>query len=170
MADADEDFARRLRKGIGADPTASGATRLSGSINYKEKYAPAFPWVETVHTSLGRIATRPEMECLGMVAPAERVAPAVVCGSRRPCPRGWPSYQRCIAGAPETREGGRPDISRADFTFCLLAIDWGWSVEETADRSMQESGKAQENGEAYALRTARSAATAIERRRGMHRS
>jgi hypothetical protein len=46
----------------------------------------------------------------------------------------------------------------------LLAIDWGWRIEETAARLMQASAKAQENGEAYALRTARAAAAVIERR------
>jgi hypothetical protein len=34
---------------------------------------------------------------------------------------------------------------------------------------MQESARAQENGEAYALRTARAAATTIERRGGWQR-
>ena len=44
VADADADFARRLRKGAGADLTGiSGATRVSGSLNFKQKYAPAFP-------------------------------------------------------------------------------------------------------------------------------
>jgi hypothetical protein len=57
-------------------------------------------------------------------------------------------------------------VSKADFTFFLLAIDWGWVVEEAAARLLQESAKAQENGEAYAQRTARSAARALERRRG----
>jgi hypothetical protein len=38
MPDAeDKDFARRLRKGAGADPTASGATRVAGSLNFKDK-------------------------------------------------------------------------------------------------------------------------------------
>jgi hypothetical protein len=55
------------------------------------------------------------------------------------------------------------------YTFCLLVIDWGWPVEQTAARLMQESGKAQENGEAYALRTTRNAAVAIDRRRGWQR-
>ena len=58
MADADADFARRLRKGAGADLAASGATRVSGSLNFKEKYAPAFPRVETVHASPGLVVTR----------------------------------------------------------------------------------------------------------------
>jgi hypothetical protein len=43
---ADKDFARRLRKGAGADDTASGATRVAGSLNFKDKYAPNFPRVQ----------------------------------------------------------------------------------------------------------------------------
>jgi hypothetical protein len=170
VADGDADFAKRLRKGAGADPTASGATRVSGSLNFKEKYAPAFPRVETVHASPGRVVMRAELESLGIVAPQEKTGPAAVrFDRRRPDAKGWPSYQRCVAGAPPARDGDRPDISRADFTFALLAIDWGWSVEETAARLLQESSKAQENGEAYALRTARNAAAAIERRRSQQR-
>ena len=37
-----KDFARRLRKGTGADLTASGATRVAGTSNYKRKYEPEF--------------------------------------------------------------------------------------------------------------------------------
>ncbi len=170
VADADTKFARQLRRGAGADLTASGATRVSGSRNFKEKYAPNFPRVETVHSSPGRVATRAELEALGIVAPPEKATPAAMPVSRRrPEARGWPSYQRCLEKAPPARGGGRPDISRADYTFCLLAIDWGWGVEETAARLMQESGKARENGEAYALRTARHAAAAIEQRKGYQR-
>jgi hypothetical protein len=167
VADADAEFARRLRKGTGADPSASGATRISGSLNFKEKYLPAFPRVETAHASPGLVVTRGELEALGIVAPPERPAPAAArVPSRHRRARGWPSYQRCVENAPPARSGGRPDISRADFTFCLLALDWGWGVEETAARLMEESDKARANGEAYALRTARNAAEALERRRG----
>ena len=60
----------------------------------------------------------------------------------------------------------RPDISKADFTWCMIAIDWGWSVTATVARLMQESRKAQDNGESYALRTAQNAAAAVARRRG----
>jgi hypothetical protein len=170
VTDGDSDFARRVRKGVGADLTASGATRISSSLNFKDKYAPDFPRVETVHASPGHVVTRAELEALGIVAPPEKAAPAAIRSPRaRPDARGWPSYQRCVENAPPARGGGRPDISRADFTFCLLAIDWGWCVEETAARLLQESGKAQENGEAYALRTARNAAAAIERRGGVQR-
>jgi hypothetical protein len=49
-ADGDAGFARHLRKGAYADLGTSGASRMSGSLNFKQKYAPAFPRVETVHT------------------------------------------------------------------------------------------------------------------------
>ncbi len=165
LADGDSDFARRLRKGAGADLTASGASRISGSLNSKEKYAPDYPRVETIDASFGRVVTLAELDALGVVTPPEKSAPAALPISRqRPSARGWPSYHRCVENAPPARGSDRPDISRADFTFCLLAIDWGWGVEETAARLMQESGKAQENGEDDALRTAPNAAAAIERR------
>jgi len=164
VTDADPDFASRLRKGTGADLTASGATRISGSLNFKEKHSPAFPRVETVHVSPGLVVTKAQLQALGAVAPPEMTTPAIIrTPLRKPNARGWPSYQRCLESAPK-REGGRHDRSRADFTFCFLALDFGWNVEETAARLMQESAKAQENGEAYALRTARAAAAALERR------
>ena len=52
----DKDFARRLRKGVGADPTASGATRVAGSLNFKDKYAPNFPRVAIHAAQPGRLA------------------------------------------------------------------------------------------------------------------
>ena len=67
-------------------------------------------------------------------------------------------------GAPLNSEETGPDISRADFVFCMTAIDWGWGVDETAERLMEESTKAQENGKGYADLTARNAALAVERR------
>ena len=47
----------------------------------------------------------------------------------------------------------------------MTAIDWGWPVEDTANRLMEESSKAQENGEGYALATAKNAAAAVDRER-----
>jgi len=166
VKDAPEDFARRLRKGAGADPTASGSTRIGGSLNYKRKYAPRFPRVEIIHTRAGHIVSAAELEAGGFVAAPEkpRPPPARVSHVSQGTPRKWPSYQLCVKGAPKVHQGDRPDISRADFTFCMTAIDWGWSVEATARRLMEESTKAQENGERYALMTARNAAAAVERR------
>jgi hypothetical protein len=166
---ADKTFERRLRKGAEADPTASGATRVAGSLNFKDKYAPNFPRVAIRQVNPGRLTTAAELEGLGLVArPAaslpqlQRAPPA---RSRSgPGTRKWPSYARCVEGAPPNRDKTGPDISRADFVFCMTAISWGWSVDETRMRLMEESRKAQENGEGYAARTARNAATAAERR------
>lgn len=46
----------------------------------------------------------------------------------------------------------------------MTAIDWGWSVDETAERLIEESAKARAQGKAYAELTARKAAAAVERR------
>ena len=76
----------------------------------------------------------------------------------------WPSYKYCVDRAPKAHGGDKPDISRADFTWCMTAIDWGHSPEDTASRLMEESAKARENGERYALDTALNAAAAVARR------
>ncbi len=76
----------------------------------------------------------------------------------------WPSYRYCVERAPKAHGAEHPDISRADFTWCMTAIDWGHGIEETASRLMEESAKAKENGAQYALVTAKNAAVAVERR------
>ena len=49
----------------------------------------------------------------------------------------------------------------------MTAIDWGWSIEDTAKRLMDESTKARENGDNYALMTAQNAAAAVQRRQAV---
>ena len=80
----DKDFARRLRKGAGADATASGATRVAGSLNFKDKYAPDFPRVTIRQAQSGRLTSAAELERLGLVAAPEDCRAAA---SHRPCPR-----------------------------------------------------------------------------------
>ncbi len=98
----DKDFARRLRKGCSADIAASGATRISGTINYKRKYEPDFPTVRIVEATPGRIVTREQLEQLDLVVapePVKKPSPARV--SNRTRARGvWPSYERCLQMAP----------------------------------------------------------------------
>jgi hypothetical protein len=101
---------------------------------------------------------------LGLVAPAppkpEAPASRLRC-SDRPHRLGWPSYERCLQQAPESTSGGRKR-THADFTFCCIAIDhFRRTPEETAAKLMEVSGKAQENGEAYALRQAMNAAERV---------
>ncbi len=166
----DRDFTRRLRKGTGADPTASGATRIAGSLNFKDKYAPDFPRVLIEKTQPGQTVTPAALEHLGLVAAPEptrrpQLPPTRPRAARSP--RQWPDYARAVEGAKLNNAGTAPDISRADYFWCKMASQRGWSIEATAARLMEESRKAQEkgNGEAYALRTARAGAGAAARER-----
>jgi RepB DNA-primase from phage plasmid len=168
VKDAPEDLARRLRKGAGADPTASGATRISGSVNFKTKYAPEFPFVELSQVNAGRVTTPAALEHAGIVAAQEEPRPPRqvinrISPSGRASRKKWPSYKFCVDHAPMTHGEDRPDISRADFTWCRTAIEWGWSREETAGRLMELSSKAKEMGERYAILTATRAGESVER-------
>jgi len=161
------DFARRLRQGCGADPSASGATRVAGSVNFKRKYAPDFPTVRLLESALGRTVTRVELQGLGLLAVPNPMAvshPGRISSGQNV--KSWPSYERCLQNAPRARDSDRADVSRADFTFCLLAIDWGWSVADTCQHLLQKSSKARENGVGYARLTAQRAAAAVYRRSG----
>ncbi len=166
--DAAEDFARRLRKGLGADATASGSTRIAGSRNYKQKYAPTFQRVEIIHNNPGNLTSTAELEQRGFVAPQEQPRPprpALSSRHERYARSGWktwPSYEMCLNGAPKGTSDHRKR-SLADFTWCRTAIEWGWSVEATAGHLMEVSTKAKENGEAYAMLTATRAAESVER-------
>jgi hypothetical protein len=163
----DKELARRVRRGTGADATASGATRIAGSLNFKDKYAPNFPRVVIREARAGQLTSAAELERLGLVAPPEDHtplppprAPAMAGSNRR-----WPSYSQALDGAPLDSEGHGPDRSRADFVWCMTAITWGFGVDETAVRLIEESSKARTAGKAYAELTARNAAVAVERRR-----
>lgn len=163
----DEDFARRLKKGAGADPTASGATRIAGSVNFKTKYMPNFPRIGIAVCTPARIVTAQELMDSGLVAPPEarpaRVSPIPLRAGGRL--RKWPDYQRCLDGAPPNHGDTGPDISRADFTWCRVALGWGFPVEEVAARLLEQSSKAREpgQGERYAQITVENAAASIKR-------
>ena len=66
-----KDFSRRLRKGAGADHSASGATRVAGTTNYKRKYEPDFPTVRIGTTAPGRIVATDQLGAMGLVAAPE---------------------------------------------------------------------------------------------------
>jgi hypothetical protein len=160
-ADA-RDLGRRLRKGTGADLSASGATRVAGTVNYKRKYEPEFPTVTVLSATPGRMVTPETLEQLGLLA-RQDVAQATPLRVSSTGGRSWPDYQRCVNGAPLNHGKSSPDISRADFFWCLMAAQRGWGEEEIAARLMELSGKARENGEAYARLTAQNATAACAR-------
>jgi len=165
---AKENLARRLRKGAGVDKYASGATRISGSVNFKSKYAPEFPLVTLSQVNAGHAVTTAELDAAGIVAPKEeprqpRPAAHRVSPIGRPTRKKWPSYKFCLDHAPLAHGENKPDVSRADFTWCRTAIEWGWSTQATASRLLELSAKAKENGERYATLTATRAAESVER-------
>jgi hypothetical protein len=177
-AEEAKDFSRRLRKGTGADKSASGATRVAGTVNYKRKYEPDFPMVRIEQAHPARIVTKAQLEGLGLVAqpepepeqtgiPPRLQRKGMGAGPPARAAKVWPDYQRSLAGAPPSQDGSGPDRSMADFTWCMTAIDWGWSIEETAKKLPEFSEKARERvqlrDEGYPLITAQNAAAAVAR-------
>jgi hypothetical protein len=140
---------------------------VAGSRNFTRRYAPDFPLVQILEATPRRMVTQSELEVAGLIAAPDSIPvirPWRDSSQRRA--KAWPSYERCLQNAPPAHHSDRPDVSRADFTFCLLAIDWGWSIEEACARLLEKSRKARENGEGYARRTAQRAAAVVDRRAG----
>jgi hypothetical protein len=164
----EKDFAHRVRRGTGADATASGATRIAGSFNFKEKYAPNFPRVQIRSAQSGYLTTTTELEQLGVIAPPDQFPPLPVMRVRPSSARSrpWPDYTHSLERAPLNSEGTGPDTSRADIVWCMTAITWGFEISETAARLIQEPrSKAHKRGETYALATVRKAAVYVEQRK-----
>jgi hypothetical protein len=170
-----KDFNRRVKKQVTADSSASGSVRLAGTSNFKPKYIGNFPKVAILDTAPGRMMTPEALESLGLVAPPEPyTAPTVVHlnPSRKHRRAGtepeWPDYELCVRKAPRAAEGG-PDRSKADFFWCMMAAQRGWSIEEIANKLLEVSEKAQEkprlHDAGYARVTAENAAEAAERGR-----
>ncbi|MGH9351055.1 MAG: hypothetical protein ACRD2G_02670 [Terriglobia bacterium] len=131
----------------GVDKSASHATRVAGTENFKTKYAPGFPTVTILETHPGHIMTPEQLETLGLLAPPEPVQAPPVKFTRTTRnlagkDRQWPSYEMSLAGAPQGHDG--PDRSRADFWWSYLALQRGWSAEETGAKLEEVSEKARE--------------------------
>lgn len=140
---------------------------MAGTANYKRAYEPEFPEVKILQAALGRRMTKEQLEGLGLLAPPERIYDAPASPLRVSSVRSWPDYERCVLGAPLNHSKSGPDISRADYFWCMMSAQRGHSVEEIARRLMELSSKARENGERYAQKTAQNAVAATDRQ---HRS
>jgi hypothetical protein len=169
VRDAGPHTIRRIKKAVGADPAASGATRLAGSYNFKPKYRHNYPRVRLQAVAPRRTVTIAELSHQGLLSPDDARPPATPGHPPdiRPRLRGlvWPSYARCLSDAPRARNHEGKDRSAADFNFCLISIDRGWSVKATADQLMTQSGKARIMGYNYALFTAKRAAFIVTKNR-----
>jgi hypothetical protein len=161
---------RRVRKAVGVnanDKSASHATRLAGTENFKTEYGPDFPMVSIVEAHPGRVMTPAQLEFLGLLAAPEpeQSSSVVELHPRRVShssgrERHWPDYQRCLSDQLAKR--GVLDRSAADYFWCKMAAQGRWTVEETANKLLEVGEKAQERArcgdEGYALVTARNAA------------
>lgn len=75
----DKEFARRVRRGAGADLSANGATRISGSLNFKEKYASNYPIVAIRAAQPGHTTTAAETRPPWPHSTARRLRSAAFC-------------------------------------------------------------------------------------------
>jgi hypothetical protein len=100
---AAKEFRTRVRRGAGADQSATGAVRLAGSLNFKTKYAPEFPLVALTWAKPGSLTTVAALEQAGWLA-APPLPPASVPraepAARAARGRYWPDYQQALRGAP----------------------------------------------------------------------
>jgi hypothetical protein len=154
----DKELARRLRKGTGADPSASASVRVAGSLNYKPDYAPDYPLVTIEEARPGHKVTKEQLDSMGLLA-LEEIKPVLPprCSEEKER-RGWPDYARCL----EQSIARGTKRTSADFSFCCIAIDlYRKPPEATADKLMEISSKAQENGYMYALGQATRAAEKV---------
>jgi hypothetical protein len=60
-----EDFAARLCIRVGASHTEAGTSAVAGSLNFAERYAPAFPRVRIIHNAPGRMAGAAQLDAAG---------------------------------------------------------------------------------------------------------
>ena len=188
--EAAKQFRIRVRRGSAADQSATGATRIAGSLNFKAKYAPSFPVVAITRTEAGKTITTAALEQAGLIAPAEQPQPpaSVPPELSRPgrnvtgqgtAPRSWPDYQQVLRGAPG-KEDGSPNRSKADFMWCKWAVERGHSIEATAAKLAEVSERAREaisrgdverpGFDGYCKLTARNAAAALDRDRSRRQS
>jgi len=157
ISSARTDTASRLKRGVGADPGASGASRLPGSRNYKRRYEPHFPTVALIDSAPGRIVTPERLRDMGLLA--EPIRHTWIQRVQQTAPRRWPSYQMCLDRGPPNQSKTGVDRSRVDMAWAIIAADWGWQEDEIAARLMQVSDKAKLEGERYCVLTAKKAVT-----------
>ena len=115
--EAFKEFARRVRRAVGGnDKSASHATRVAGTQNFKAKYAPEFPTVSIVETHPGRVMTADQLQSLGLLAtPESEDTSAQIYPRRRGQAQQGPAVAQLRKGArgcPPVRRWPRPQQGR----------------------------------------------------------
>jgi hypothetical protein len=165
---AEADAVRRsLIKSAHADEGASGAARIAGSLNVKEKHRRAdgsFPRVRLMNVKHGLILTPSELSAKGFLqdlsVPTLRPVPSTLKKRRRRAP-----VYALAVNAVRTKEDGEVDRSAVDFHYAVVCFDWGFSYEDTVRLLRANSPKAAERDDDYAERTVSNALRQYEARR-----
>jgi len=172
-----KEFMRRVRKAVGSnDKSASHATRLAGTENFKPKYAPDYPMVSIVDAAPGRVMTPEKLEEMGLLAGPEPVKALLV---RKPLSRPahdgpWPSYEIALSRTRPRKDGSGPDRSLADYNWSMIALTGGKSIDDTIAKLLEVSERARERAargdEGYARVTVENAAATVARNYGKGQS
>jgi hypothetical protein len=171
-----KEFMRRVREAVGGvDKSASGASRLAGVENWKEKYLPEPPVVAIVQGVPGRVMTAERLQELGLLAepePVKLIAPARVSAGNYDRP--WPSYQITLSRTRPKKDGSGPDRSLADFNWAMTSCTGGKSIEDTVAKLLEVSENAQQRAargdEGYVRITVENAAAAVAKNWGRNRA
>ena len=153
----DEEIERELKRVIGADTGANGATRLAGSLNVKECYQEAGYPVVRLDAARGRVVDVAELRDIGMIASSGK-PPCVPSVRRAPIDRevSLPDYGEFVRNARLTATG-EVDRSAVDYAWAATALKRGQSVEavmmELERVSLKAAGLPARSRRAYVRRT-----------------
>jgi hypothetical protein len=154
----EESIRRQLIQAVGADEGATGAARLAGSLNVKDKHRSPdgrFPRVRLVSIAHSRSVAVSELKEAGFIKDslAEGVAvapqPEVESKRRRRRP---PVYEMAVQ-AVRAKHDGQVDRSAVDAHYAVVCLDWGFTFDETVDLLRMNSPKAAERSDDYVVRT-----------------
>jgi len=137
-----------------ADPGASGAARLAGSLNVKECHRRpdgSFPRVRILRPGNGKIFSVPELIAVGLIQSVvvEVAEPSDMSISvKRPRRRIFPNYERTKLYV-RRKDDGAIDRSAVDLLYAITCLDWQISPAKTAELLHKFSEKAWERGDDY---------------------
>jgi hypothetical protein len=150
----------------GVDKSASGSLRFPGFRNFKNKHKDAgFPRVKVTAVALGNRVSESTLAAADLLLPPPVLHPPVYEGSSKfnrssKSPTVFPSWERACTSL---KLDGGADQSVADFRWCMIAFDWGWSEHAVMAELRRVSPKAAKAPRGYVERTVRRAAQRVNR-------
>jgi hypothetical protein len=145
---------------LGVNGGAHGSVRWPGSLNKKpsRRYADGEPpRVQLLYAAVGRTVTVAELESAGLLGEAPPKQKAVdVRAIRGKLPKGWPDLTELYAKYDDDR-------SRAEYVWCLKALQKGWPAAHVErELSVVRSKATVRSRDSYVSDTVRKAASWLE--------